>query len=44
MTERTDINYDSIVALGERLDRPTQTLLALTPNNDPFPSFRGRDP
>jgi hypothetical protein len=35
-----DINYNSIVALGEKLDRPTQTLLALAPANDPFNSGR----
>jgi hypothetical protein len=33
-------NYDSIIRLGEELDRPVGTLLALDPKSDPF--FAGR--
>ena len=40
MSEGVAINYNSLIALGKKLARPTSTLLALAPNNDPF--YAGR--
>jgi hypothetical protein len=40
MNERMPIDYESIIQLGAKLNRPTETLMALQPGNDPFNAGR----
>jgi hypothetical protein len=35
------VNYERLIEMADELDRPVETLIALSPNNDPFYAGRG---